>query len=131
MKIIIKGDYCSHCGEDSCEHSRPNDKAILDFFPIWQERTCSIKEFNNKFGQKEGLWESKGTNHSEIECNNSDCCSYKDKGHKHCRRRLEDKKFWCIDFKSLPELCEFFNEIGYCKVYIEDQDGCGLTINLN
>jgi len=128
MKIIIKGKYCSHCGESDCKHSKPNEEAKLEFFPVYQERTCSIKEFNQKFGKIEGLWESKGTEHKEIECDNNGC--YCDNG-KHCRRRMEDKKYWCIDFKSLSQLQEFFNEVGFCKIYKEDQDGYGLTIDLD
>lgn len=131
MKIIIKGKYCSHCGESGCKHSKPNKKAKLEFFPVWQERTCSIKEFDDEFGKQEGLWKSKGSEHCEVICERDYCSWNKSVGHKHCRRRMEDKKFWCIDFKSLSELQEFFNEVGFCKIYTEEQDGCGLTIDLD
>jgi hypothetical protein len=128
MKIIIKGKYCSHCGESDCKHSKPNKLAKLEYFPVWQERTCSIKEFNQRFGKQEGLWESKGGEHKETKCDNINCHCINGK---HCRRRMDDKKFWCIDFKSLSELQHFFDEVGFCKIYTEEQDGCCLTIDLD
>ena len=126
MKIIVKGEMCNHCYEYGCEHSKPHPKAKLDYFEVWQERTCSIREFNERFGKSEGLWDSKGTEHCEVDCDNSCCSGEHDK---HCRRRMDDKKFWCVDFTFLSEIQEFIKDVGYCNVFIEDQDGCGLTFS--
>ena len=119
MKVIIKKESVL------CEHEKPYPTAVLRGFQTWQERTCSMKEFDKKFGKQEGLWKSKGKNHKEITCYNEGCyCTERI----HCRRQMENKKFWSIIFKDISEFERFIKENGYMKIFLEEEDGRGITL---
>ena len=124
MNIIIKKDW------SECEHEKPHPNAILKSFPIWQSRTCSIKEFDKQFGESEGMWKSKGKKHKEKVCNETGCSWYRKGGHTHCWRQMPNKKFWSIKFQNIKQFEKFIKEVGYGKFWIEEQDGCGITIQI-
>lgn len=128
MKIIIKGRTCRECFEVSCQHSQPVTFAQLGDFPVWEERTCSISEFDKKFSGTEGIWKSKGRNHCEIDC--SSCYGSNNKAHKHCRRQMPNEKFWFVEFKDMEDFRIFLETEKFIKCHIETCDGVGATIDL-
>lgn len=129
MKIIVKGKRCGECYEFSCHHSKPVSNAQLGDFPVWQERTVSISEFDKKFSNTEGAWQSKGKNHCEVDC--SSCYGSNNKPHKHCRRQMPDEKFWFVEFKDIEDFKNFLETEKFFRCYIEKSDGVGITIDLN
>ena len=43
---------------------QPIPEAKVGQFDFWHTRTVNEEEFNKRFSEKEGLWRSKGTDHS-------------------------------------------------------------------
>lgn len=86
---------------------KPCDEAYRKKFKCWQTRTCSEEEFNNRFSEREGLWRSKGKNHTVT-----------DKGY--ITRQIEDQEAWAIKFNNLNELMEFVVKHG--QVIISEED---------
>ncbi len=123
MKVIIKKEYLV------CIHEKPYPTAKQGYFQVWQERTCTIEEFDEKFGKQEGLWKSKGKNHTEVDCDNEGCSWYKD-GHKHCRRQMPSQKYWYLNFKTISDFVKFVKKEKYLKIYLEDKDGLGITVEV-
>ena len=73
------------------------DGAVKRQFENWQIRSLSEDAFNEKFGEREGLWRSKGKNHKHDE-----------RGY--CMRQMKDVMFWSIEINTLEELMKIAKE---------------------
>ncbi|HEY0089571.1 MAG TPA: hypothetical protein VGB37_12050 [Candidatus Lokiarchaeia archaeon] len=83
----------------SSDYKNPCEEAFKMSIPCWHIRTCSEKEFNEKFSAREGLWKSKGKNHTITK--------------EGCIKRQEDnKKGWGIEIKTLKQLHKFIKKYG-------------------
>jgi hypothetical protein len=93
MDFIISKTSDYYHEEPTCEG------AIKKPFPVFHVRTCNEEEFNKKFAPREGLWKSKGFNHTTTE-------------EGYIKRQEEDKEQWCISINSLDELMAFYEQHG-------------------
>lgn len=75
-------------------NEKPCENAFMGTCEMWQTRTCTEEEFNERFSSGEGLWRSKGTNHH---INNEGFVV----------RKLEDQEVWKIKIDTLEDLNEF------------------------
>jgi len=91
MKFII--DRTSYYDGKPCKG------AFKSKVEYWHERTCSEEYFDKHFSDKEGLWRSKGKNHTVINKN-------------WITRKEEDNEVWCINIDSLKELLKFMEKYG-------------------
>jgi hypothetical protein len=66
----------------------------------WMIRTCTEETFNLKFGTREGLWRSKGTNHKKT--HNGEWIM----------RRENDVEVWGIEINTIEELIDFAKKNG-------------------
>ncbi len=81
------------------DNASPYGKATQKLKPVYQERTLSEEEFDRKFSGHEGLWRSKGTEHSVT-------------SEGYIRRRDTDKMMWVIEINTLEELNQLHEEVG-------------------
>ena len=79
------------------EDNQPIEGAIKRPFEHWQTRTLSESEFDIKFGEREGLWRSKGKNHKHSKDG-------------YCMRQMDDVMTWSIEINSLEELMKIVSE---------------------
>ena len=79
--------------------NKPCGEAKLSLVESWNTRTCDEKTFNENFSEREGLWRSKGRNHS-IDKNG------------YITRQMEDYEEWTVEFATLEELIAFSNKYG-------------------
>lgn len=77
----------------------PCEGALKKPFPVIHVRTCNEEEFNRKFSEREGLWRSKGTNHTVT-------------NEGYIQRQEPDKERWCVTINSLDELMAFYETHG-------------------
>lgn len=82
------------------DESPPCDGAKRECVDGFETRTCSEEEFDRKFSAHEGLWRSKGFNHTVTEE------GYIQRIHK------DDTDVWVLDFKDLDSLMSFHNKYG-------------------
>lgn len=99
MKFIIK--RTSIYGPDSA----PCEGATLQPFPRWETRTINESGFNEKYGEREGLWRSKGTEHTTTEQG-------------YITRKREDEMLWAIEINTIEELIAFHEKYG--RLVIEE-----------
>lgn len=77
---------------------KPCDEAIKRSFENWSSRSCTEEYFNQCFSASEGLWRSKGKNHSLI-----------DGG---ITRQNDNVEKWSIEINTLEELTAFIDKYG-------------------
>lgn len=78
---------------------KPCKEAIKIPVEHWHTRTCkSFKEFDERFGEQEGNWLSKGKNHKIINGN--------------IMRQEDYQDEWCIEINSLDELLSLHEKYG-------------------
>lgn len=87
----------SRTSDSLFEDKPPCKNAIKRPFAVWHTRACTEEEYNKKFSDKEGLWRSKGKNHTINE-----------RGF--ITRQEEDSMCWSIEVNSLDELKDFIQE---------------------
>ena len=75
-----------------------------EYVDVWEFRTVTIKEFDKRFGESEGKWENKGTNHKEY---NGKC---------YRQKRIKTRY---IEINSMSELCETLSDF---NLYIYNDD---------
>ncbi len=92
MKYIVS--RTSAYGEE-----KPCEEAFKHPYENWHTRTCNEEEFNKLFSDREGLWRSKGRNHTVT-----------DKGY--ITRQQDDTMEWTIEINSLEELNAFASKYG-------------------
>ena len=95
MKFIIS--RASEWGDDS-----PHNNAKKEFVEHWHIRTCSEESFDEKLSFREGLWRSKGKDHTVTE-----------KGY--IKRRESDVEVWIIEINTLEELIKLSSE---CRIIV-------------
>lgn len=78
---------------------KPCQEAKKQPFEYWHTRTCTEKEFNRKFADREGLWRAKGKNHKTTKQG-------------YITRQEEDQERWSIEIKSLEDLISFIEKYG-------------------
>lgn len=81
------------------EEEAPCEGAFKKPMPVFHVRTVSEEEFNRKFSEREGLWRSRGTNHTVTE-------------EGYIKRQEPDRERWCITINSLEELNAFHEKYG-------------------
>jgi len=91
MKYKIRRS--STIGEKSC------DEAFMSSCENWQIRTCTEKDFNKLFSDREGLWRDRGTEHRIDDDGN-------------IVRRLENTDEWTVEINTLKELNDFSEKYG-------------------
>lgn len=99
MKFIIS--RTSNYGESS-----PHPKAKQEKCEHWHTRTCTEEVFNERFSHREGLWRSKGTDHTITK-------------EGWITRREDDQLQWVIKINSLKELISLSEE---CKIIVSGID---------
>lgn len=77
----------------------PCKGAIKKLFPVFHVRTVTEEEYNKKFSHVEGLWRSKGFNHTVTE-------------EGYIKRQEPDQEQWCVELNTLEELIDFYNTHG-------------------
>lgn len=82
---------------------KPCDGVTLEKFDYIERRSCSEEEFNKVLAKIEGLWRSKGINHTTFENEYS-------KGIQ--RTFPQDEEGWFIELNSLEDLIQFMNKVG-------------------
>lgn len=91
----------------------PHDKAYKITYDRKEVRTLKTeKEFDRKFGDREGLWRSKGVHHIINE-----------EGYIQ-RTHLNKNEGWAIKFSSLEELIEFSEENGSLVFTASSSSSC-------
>jgi len=112
--ILQKESYC-------CEHEKPHKLAYTKKVFYWEIRTCTIKEFDKRFGEREGTWLSKGKKHCEIPAqgNYSDSAIW-------CKRRKGLKEVWAIDLdlKGIVKLAKTH----FIKIYEDTEFDTGTIV---
>lgn len=89
-------------------YGQPCKEAIMIKFQSWHTRTCTEKEYNERFSGKEGgLWRSKGKNHAITK-------------EGYITRQEEDIEKWGIEIKTLEELLDFVNKYGKIVVAFDN-----------
>ena len=78
---------------------KPCKEAVKRTFEYWHTRTCTEKEFNEKFSSREGLWKSKGKNHTVTK-------------EGYITRQEENRKEWSIEIKTLKDLQKLIDKYG-------------------
>ncbi len=76
-------------------------------FEYWHTRTCNEDEFNKRFSDREGLWRSKGKNHSITK-------------EGYITRQEDDKEVWSIEINTLDDLQKLIDKYG--KLIISNKD---------
>jgi hypothetical protein len=109
MKFIIT--------KTSAYDEKPCKEAKRTMVETWHTRTCSEKEFNLRFSDREGLWKSKGKNHSITK-------------EGYITRQQDDREAWCVELNSLEELIKFCNKYGQLIVSNEGYDYKNASIEI-
>lgn len=79
----------------------PHPDAYQKKYDRIEGRTCTEDYFDRHFGEREGLWRSKGVDHMTTE------------NGKHIQRRhIADNDGWFIKMKNLQDLIDFVKENG-------------------
>jgi len=91
MNYIIK--------RTSVYHDKPCEEAFEAMHEHWHVRTVDEKTFDDRFSNREGLWRSKGKNHSLTE-------------EGYIIRQEDDVKVWTISINNLEELNSFSKKYG-------------------
>ncbi len=73
----------------------PCEKAFKAKHEYWHTRTCTEDEFNKRFSDREGMWRSKGKNHSTLNDG------------QYITRQEKDAELWSIEINSIEELMAF------------------------
>lgn len=81
------------------DEEKPCEEAFEMKLQQWATRTCTEKEFDQRFSAREGNWRSKGKNHARITPQ-----MQKSPNGKWITRQLEDKDCWVIKIETLAEL---------------------------
>ncbi len=94
MKFVVTRTSSWHNEKPPCEGAK---KERVDRI---ETRTCSEEDFDRKFSSSEGLWRSKGCDHSVT-----------DEGYIK-RIHKDDVGVWMVDFSDLDSLMSFYHEHG-------------------
>ncbi len=92
MKIIISRTSDMYGREKPCEEAR------MGMFPYWSSRACSEEYFDENFSNSEGLWRSKGKNHTTVGS--------------HITRQEDDRELWYVDIESFDDLYKLQDKEG-------------------
>ena len=79
----------------------PHKDAVQKKYDWIEVRTCTEDYFDKKFGEREGLWRSKGVDHIKT-----------DGGRYIQRRHPDDSTGWFIELETLEEMMDFVKENG-------------------
>lgn len=83
----------------SCYNDKaPCEEAVKRSFERWYTPSCSEEEFNKRFSAKQGLWRSKGKNHTLTE--------------EGVTRIEREEELWSIEINSLDELQKLSEKYG-------------------
>ncbi len=85
---------------------KPCDEAFKSMHEFWHTRTVNEEDFNAKFSHNEGLWRSKGKNHTTT-------------SEGWVTRQEDDVELWTIQIQSLPELMNLIKKHG--RVIVTEQ----------
>jgi hypothetical protein len=83
----------------------------------WHTRTCTEEEFNKRFSECEGLWRSKGKNHTITKDG-------------YITRQEESMECWKVKISSLKELKKFVNQYGTIIIGIDSHNEKLYTIEI-
>jgi len=76
---------------------KPHKNAKLKQVPEWMIRTCTEDYYNKHYGKSEGLWRSKGKNHTIME-------------NGYIKRQVGYKNIWIIEINKLEEIKDFIDK---------------------
>lgn len=79
---------------------KPCDESFLAKHEKWHTRTCTEDEFNERYSNREGVWRSKGKNHTTLNDG------------RWVTRQEEDVELWSINIDTLEQLIELVNKYG-------------------
>jgi hypothetical protein len=83
---------------------KPCEEAKKRIFERWHTRTCSEDEFNEKFSDREGLWRSKGKNHTITKDG-------------YITRQEDDEEAWSIEINTLDDLQKLIDKYGSLIIF--------------
>lgn len=102
MKFLVKKTSCW------CSDNCPMTGAVKEQYDGIERRACSEEEFNKCFSSREGLWRSKGVEHSTY-----------DGGIQ--RRHPMSETGWFLEIESLDALKSFCENVKYDIIVSFDQ----------
>lgn len=80
-------------------NKKPCKEAKKRTFEEWHTRTCNEAEFDKRFSEREGLWRSKGKNHSITR-------------EGYITRQEGFQKRWSVEINTIEELNSFIEKNG-------------------
>jgi hypothetical protein len=103
--MIYKVDRTS-CFSSCLEKEKPCSEAKIREFEFWHTRTCNEQEFDKNHSNREGLWRSKGKNHTITK-------------EGYITRQQENRECWSIEINTLEELQKFIDKYGRIIIYYD------------
>ena len=95
----------------------PCEEAFKMQVEKWHTRTCNEEEFNRRFSDREGLWRSKGKNHTIT-------------SEGHITRQEENVERYGIEINTIEELYSFAQKYGRVIFDAESYDSPCPTIEI-
>ena len=88
--------------------SKIKDKIIKRDFDYFETRTCSEEEFNERHSENEGVWLSKGIDHTILK-------------NGWIRRTYPNQRLWSIDINDNHDIIELISEFGKIECHFSKQ----------